>query len=223
MNKEKLLEMGFTEEQAKNVLKLHKETLDGNYIPKDRFNEVEEQVKTLKATSAEKDKQIKELGKFKGTAEELEAKAAELEKANKQLETGHKAALAKLKKENAIKQHVLEEAHDPDMVMSLIDIDKVDIGEDGKIRSGFKEQFETVKKDKPFLFKDPNAKPEPKPQFTPKGGKPGEGNPEGNPDGKGKDEAVNLAKSLAGGQTGNSDAVQKADTYYFGTPALVKK
>ena len=44
MNKEDLIAMGLTEEQAKKVM----DSLDGNYVTKTRFNEVNEENKTLK-------------------------------------------------------------------------------------------------------------------------------------------------------------------------------
>ena len=213
MTKEKLLAMGFTEEQCKNILALHKETLDGQYVAKARLDETAEELKNVKAASADKDKQIKELGAFKGTADELTAKVAELEKANKQQETGHKAALAKVRKENAIKQVLLTDAQDPDMVLGLLDVDKIEVGDDGKIKSGFKEQFDNVKKEKPFLFKE--VKPQTKQQFTPQGKKPAEGDP--NPAEGDKDASVELAKKLATGGAGNADATQKASAHYFGT------
>ena len=46
MTKEQLLAAGFTEEQATNILKLHKEAIDGNYVAKHRFDEVNGELKT---------------------------------------------------------------------------------------------------------------------------------------------------------------------------------
>ena len=38
MKLEDLVKEGFTEEQAKKILDLHKKAIDGNYVPKDTFN-----------------------------------------------------------------------------------------------------------------------------------------------------------------------------------------
>lgn len=46
MTKEKLMEMGLTEEQANKVM----EGLNGSFVTKTRFNEVNEELKTAKAT-----------------------------------------------------------------------------------------------------------------------------------------------------------------------------
>ena len=45
MTKEKLMEWGLTEEQANKVM----EGLNGSFVTKSRFNEVNEENKTLKA------------------------------------------------------------------------------------------------------------------------------------------------------------------------------
>ena len=40
MDKKKLIEAGFTEEQVASILKIHKEAVDGKFVPKHRFDEV---------------------------------------------------------------------------------------------------------------------------------------------------------------------------------------
>ncbi len=49
MKKEDLIAMGLTEEQAKKVM----DSLDGNFVTKARFNEVNEENKTLKQSVAD--------------------------------------------------------------------------------------------------------------------------------------------------------------------------
>ena len=54
--------MGLTEEQAKKVM----DSLDGNFVTKARFNEVNEENKTLKKSVSERDKQLEDLKKSSG-------------------------------------------------------------------------------------------------------------------------------------------------------------
>lgn len=212
MDKKKLLEMGFTDEQAEKIVKAHKAEIDGNYIPKHRFDEVNESLKALKTETEQKDRQIKELGSFKGDAEALKTKVSELQEANKQLDTQHKTELAQLKKTNAIKFSIAAEVEDADLVLSRLDLSKVEVDEEGKIKSGFKEQYEALKTEKPFLFKKEEAPK--KPGFKPTGKKPeGGDNP---PPAGDEDKAVEIAKSLATGKSGAGDATTKANDYYFG-------
>ena len=57
MDKQKLLEMGLTEEQADKVLEANKIQLEG-FIPKNRFDDVNKDKKKLEADIVERDKQL---------------------------------------------------------------------------------------------------------------------------------------------------------------------
>ncbi|MCI5996565.1 MAG: phage scaffolding protein [Blautia sp.] len=62
MKKEDLIAMGLTEEQAKQVM----ESLDGDFVTKTRFNELNEENKTLKQSVSDRDKQLENLKKSSG-------------------------------------------------------------------------------------------------------------------------------------------------------------
>lgn len=196
MDKEKLIAAGLNEEQITNVLKLHKEAIDSNYIPIHRFNEVNTELKTARASLADRDKQIEGLKKFEGTAAELQTKVKELEDANKAADAKYKQELAAERKRNAVKLSLLDDAegkpHDVEMVMSLFDFDAIEVDESGKITKGFKEQCETIRKDKAFLFanKIDSGKPA---GWKPAGTPPADGDKGGQP----PDPSVSFGKSLA--------------------------
>jgi hypothetical protein len=202
MTKEQLLAAGFTEEQATNILKLHKEAIDGNYVPKHRFDEVNTELKTTKEQVIERDKQITELKKFEGDSKALQEKISELEAANAAKDKEYKANLALERKKNAIKLALLEDEngkpYDVDMVMGLFNLEQIVIDEaTGKISSGFKEQNDAIRKEKAFLFspkEDANKGGEGKPAgWKPAGTPPADGDKGGG----GADPSVSFGKSLA--------------------------
>ena len=202
MTKEQLLAAGFTEEQATNILKLHKEAIDGNYVPKHRFDEVNAELKTTKEQVIERDKQITELKKFEGDSKALQEKIAELEAANAAKDKEYKANLALERKKNAIKLALLEDEngkpHDVDMVMGLFNLEQIIIDEaTGKISSGFKEQNDAIRKEKAFLFsskEDANKGGDGKPAgWKPAGTPPADGDKGGG----GADPSISFGKSLA--------------------------
>ena len=202
MTKEQLLAAGFTEEQVTNILKLHKEAIDGNYVPKHRFDEVNAELKTTKEQVIERDKQITELKKFEGDSKALQEKIAELEAANAAKDKEYKANLALERKKNAIKLALLEDEngkpYDVDMVMGLFNLEQVIIDEaTGKISSGFKEQNDAIRKEKAFLFspkEDANKGGDGKPAgWKPTGTPPADGDKGGG----GADPSVSFGKSLA--------------------------
>lgn len=202
MTREQLLAAGLTEEQATNILKLHKEAIDGNYVPKHRFDEVNTELKTTKEQVIERDKQITELKKFEGDSKALQEKISELEAANAAKDKEYKANLALERKKNAIKLALLEDEngkpYDVDMVMGLFNLEQIVIDEaTGKISSGFKEQNDAIRKEKAFLFspkEDANKGGDGKPAgWKPAGTPPADGNKGGG----GADPSVSFGKSLA--------------------------
>lgn len=179
MKKEQLLAAGLSEEQAASILKIYKDTIDGQFVPKHRFDEVNNALKSANDQLAERNKQIAELKKFEGTSQELTDKIKELEEANKQQEAEYKTNLALERKKNALRLALLEDEkgkpHDADMVMSLFNLDNIVFDETtGKITSGYKEQNENIRKEKTFLFEE---KPDPTktPGWKPKGTNPKDG------------------------------------------------
>lgn len=202
MTKEQLLAAGFTEEQVTNILKLHKEAIDGNYVPKHRFDEVNTELKTTKEQVIERDKQITELKKFEGDSKALQEKISELEAANAAKDKEYKANLALERKKNAIRLALLEDEngkpHDVDMVMGLFNLEQIIIDEaTGKISSGFKEQNDAIRKEKAFLFspkEDANKGGDGKPAgWKPTGTPPTDGDKGGG----GADPSISFGKSLA--------------------------
>lgn len=165
MNIEELLrQLGIAEEQMEPAMDHVKNFLDGAYIPKSRFNEVNEKNKDLAAQIADRDKQLTTLKKAVGDNEQLKAQIEELQKANKEQKEAADARFKDLQMDSAIKLALGDSAQDLDIVSGLIKRDAIVLGEDGKV-SGLKEQVETLMKEKPFLFKQEKTNP-----YQPHGG-----------------------------------------------------
>lgn len=211
MNKEALIAAGFTEEQAKKVMDLHKADINGNYIPKTRFDEINEQLKNIKTELTERDSQIASLKKFEGNSKELADKVKELQEQNKQKAAEFEKALKETKLKNAVRTSLGDSVFDSSLVMGLIDMSKIDLDDKDEVKSGLKEQVEALKKDKAFLFKDPDAPKKPAVKVT--GNPPADGD-----DGNDKlTSAVAFAKQLAQNNANASiGAAQKAEEMYFG-------
>lgn len=67
MKREDLISWGLTDEQVKKVMA----GLDGDFVTKTRFNEVNEENKTLKQSVSDRDKQLNDLKKSSGDNAEL--------------------------------------------------------------------------------------------------------------------------------------------------------
>lgn len=208
MNINALQEKGFTEEQATTILNLHKEAISGNYIPKDTFDAEREKVKALNTQVEERDKQITELGAFKGTADELNAKVAKLEEANKEAVAKHEAEMARVSKETAVKLHIINSVHDPEDVISRLDMEMIKV-DNNEVKTGLEEQLNKLKESKPHYFKEtPTAETTKPAGWQPFGTPPAES-------AQNKDqEASSFGKALAQKQI-NSQAADAIQEQYF--------
>lgn len=148
MNKEELLAMGLTEEQAKKVM----DSLDGNFVTKVRFNEINEENKTLKKSVSDRDKQLEDLKKSSGDNATLQQQISDLQKQNADQQKTHDKELAKLKVDNAVEIALSgAKAKNGKAVKAMLDMSKVKLGEDGKL-SGLDEQLEALKKSDGYMF-----------------------------------------------------------------------
>lgn len=131
MNKEELLALGLTEEQAEKVLA-----------------EIAELQKTVK----ERDKQLADLQKAAKGNDELQSQITALQKQNAEQQKAHKAELAQLKLDNAIDNALTAAgAKNLKAVRALLDMEKLQLGVDGKL-TGWPEQLEALQKSDGYLF-----------------------------------------------------------------------
>lgn len=174
MNQEELFaELGIAADKKEAAKKALTAFLDGAYVPKSRFNEVNEEKKTLTATVADRDKQLETLKKSTGDLDALKNQIKSLQEANKKAQEEADAKMKELRINDAIKLAIVDKAQDVDIVSSLFDKTKLILGDDGKI-TGLDEQLKELQKNKAFLFKQAG----PNPKYDPKGGN---GTPSTNP------------------------------------------
>ena len=98
MTKEKLVEWGLTEEQANKVM----EGLNGSFVTKARFNEVNTELSAAKKTIGERDAQLEELKKASGDTKALQDQITQLQADNKKKDEDHANELKALKIGNAV-------------------------------------------------------------------------------------------------------------------------
>lgn len=154
MNKEDLIAMGLTEEQTKKVM----DSLDGNYVTKTRFNEVNEENKTLKKSVSDRDKQLEDLKKSSGDNEELKKQIETLQQENANQKKAHEAEMTQLRLDNAIDAALTAAgAKNIKAVRALLDTSKVKVGEDGKL-TGFDDLLSAVQKSDSYLFAEKQQK-----------------------------------------------------------------
>jgi len=149
MKKEDLIAMGLTEEQANKVLEAYSEELKG-YIPKARFDEVNNAKKDLEQQLKERDKQLEDLSKKVKDNEELSKQIKELQEANKATKEQYEAKIKDMTINAAIRDKLINVKY-PDLLISKFDKSKIVIANDGTV-SGIDEQLTVIKEQYKDLF-----------------------------------------------------------------------
>ena len=157
MTKESLMAMGLTEEQATKVM----EGLNGSFVTKTRFNEVNEELKTAKATITERDGQLNALKTSGADAAALQAQITQLQADNAAKDQEHAAEIKKIRIENAVEKALTDaKAINPATVKPLLSafLEKADLDDDGTIR-GLADEIGKLAKAEgtSFLFKADNT------------------------------------------------------------------
>lgn len=178
MKKEEFVKLGISEDLAAKAEAASQEELKG-YIPKARFDEVNNEKKKLELDVRDRDGQLETLKNSTGDVEAMKQQIATLQADNKAKDEAHAAEIKQLKIDAAVDAALTgARAKNTTAVKALLkDLDKAEIGEDGTIK-GLAEQIEALQKSDEYLFE---AKETKKTQV--KGAKPGEsGNEDGDHD-----------------------------------------
>lgn len=152
MTKEKLMEWGLTEEQANKVM----EGLNGSFVTKTRFNEVNTELQTAKKTIGERDQQLEALKKSTGDTEALQTQITQLQADNAQQKKAHEAEIKALKIGNAVDMALTNaKAKNNTAVKALLAafLEKAELADDGTVK-GLDDEIGKLTKgeDTTFLF-----------------------------------------------------------------------
>lgn len=155
MKKEDFIKLGFSEEDAKKAADASQEELKA-YIPKTRFDEVNNEKKKLELDVRERDTQLETLKNSTGDVEAMKKQITDLQADNKAKEDAHAAEIKQLKIDAAVSAALTNsKAKNEKAVRALLELDpeKIELLEDGTIK-GLDDQIKklTESDDTKFLF-----------------------------------------------------------------------
>lgn len=141
---ENLTKLGLNDEQIKKIFAER-----GKEMAK--YNDYEE----IKQKYKEQGERLNELQKMEPDKlkEQVDILTKNHKEQLKEMEKQHSETLKKM----TVKMN-LNDVYDPDIIMNLLDLNKIDIDENGNVKIGLDEQLENMRKEKSFLFKSDNTK-----------------------------------------------------------------
>jgi hypothetical protein len=170
MKKEDLIKLGLDDAAATKVAEASSEELK-DYVPKARFNEVNEEKKQLDKDVAARDTQLETLKKSTGDVDTLKKTITDLQAANATEKANYEAQTKQLKIDHAVDAALAAKgAKNVKAAKALLDMAKIEL--DGENLKGFDDQIKTLTESETSKFLFTPAAPPAKPQL--KGFQPGE-------------------------------------------------
>lgn len=166
MKKEELMELGLTEEQAAKVVEKY-----GEMIPKARFDEINDRMKTAESNVKERDKQIETLKKSATDNAELQQQITDLQKQNKAAAEQYAADIKERSRNNSIALALTgKKAKNMAAAKALVNLEDSDFDENNELSKSGLAKIDKAVTENGWAF-DVEAKPTEQ-QFKPKGATP---------------------------------------------------
>ncbi|MGM7683536.1 phage scaffolding protein [Cytobacillus sp. Hm23] len=149
MKREFLEGLGLDKEKIDKIMSEHGKTVESQ---KSKVSELNTNLDEIKTQLSQRDKDLKELKKQAEGSEELQTKLTDLEKKYKTDKLSYETKIKEAQQTSAIKLALTGKVHDTDLVVNLIDKEKIELSEDGNVTKGLDEQIKTLQESKSFLF-----------------------------------------------------------------------
>ena len=124
---------------------------DGSYVPAEKL-ETERQARTSAETALKNAAAaLKGVGGSGDPAKIADDVAAAQQKLTN-LESGYKKELAGIKRTAAVKLGLAGKVHDPEDIIPLLEMDKIELDDAGNLKAPIDELVKSIKEQKPYLF-----------------------------------------------------------------------
>lgn len=153
MKKEEIVALGVAEDIAQKLVDMSTEEMKG-FIPKSRFDEVNEAKKNAEALVKERDGQLETLKKSTGDSEALQKQIEDLQAANKVAVTEYESKMKQMQIDHAVEKAIAgANGKNATAIKALLKLEDAELNEDGTIK-GLSKQLENLAKaeDSSFLF-----------------------------------------------------------------------
>lgn len=130
---------------------------DGSYVPADKYDGEKRRAASAETALKSAAEAVKALG-GSGDPAKLAEDVAAAKGTIETLKTDHRKELARIQKDTAVRMALTGRVHDPADVLGLLDLEKIQIGEDGGLKTDLEGLLKPIQEAKPYLFK-PDQEP----------------------------------------------------------------
>lgn len=124
---------------------------DGSFVPADKYDAEKKgkaSAETALKSAAEALKEVGGSGDPAKIADDVKAAQTKINDLSKE----HKAELLKIQRSTAVKTALAGKVHDTDDIIKLLEMDKLEIDENGSLKSNIDDLMKPIKESKPYLF-----------------------------------------------------------------------
>src|SRR5690606_21916104 len=136
---------GFDESRIDGFVTEFNKEVPKHLIPKEKYNSLSETKKQLEKDIQDRDNQLSDLKKNVGDNEDLKQKIQTLQDENKQAKANFEKQTKELQLNTALKLSLAGKVHDPDIVLGLLDKEKIELDEHGNVKAGFDEDRKSTR------------------------------------------------------------------------------
>ena len=136
---------------------------DGTFVPADKYEGEKRRATSAENALKKAAEAVKDLG-GSGDPTKLEEDAGKAKTTIETLKTEHKKEIAGIRKDTALRMALSGKVHDPADVIGLLDASKIEVGEDGALKTDLEALLKPIQESKPYLFK--SAEPAPNPNLS---------------------------------------------------------
>lgn len=133
---------------------------DGSFVPSDKYDGEKRRAtaaETALKTAADAVKALGGTGDPATLGEDVIKAQGDMET----LKTNHKKELASIRKDTALRMALSGLVHDPADVISRLPEEKIEVGEDGSLKTDLTELLKPIQESKPYLFKEQKKEEQP--------------------------------------------------------------
>ena len=126
---------------------------DGSFVPAEKYNGVNNGKNSAENILKAAAESLKTMG-GSGDPEKIADDLKNVQETMNQLQSTHETEIKKIRKNAALQLTLQGKVHDPSDIIGLLDLDQIDVGDDGSLTTDIEPLLKPIRESKAYLFKE---------------------------------------------------------------------